>query len=168
MLLSGIVLGLFIALMVGLYLQERRAMSSTHDDVRDTRSDPVNQPSPTPPAAESKYEFYGALPATEVVVPKNEGIPSDSLIVQDDLPAGSSGGRYNIQAGSFTRADGAEEQKARLAMLGFEADIKSTKLHDGRVVYRVLLGPFDDLESVNQVRTRLLSDKIANSVLKAE
>ena len=49
---------------------------------------------------------------------------------------------YFAQAGAFTRADDAEAQRAKLALLGLDAKL-SEREQSGRTVYRVRVGPFD-------------------------
>jgi cell division protein FtsN len=48
---------------------------------------------------------------------------------------------YFVQAGAYARQEDAEQQRARLAMLGFEAKLTERE-QAGRTVYRVRLGPF--------------------------
>ena len=49
---------------------------------------------------------------------------------------------YFVQAGAFARPEDAEQQRARLAMMGFEAKVTERE-QSGRTVYRVRIGPFD-------------------------
>ena len=49
---------------------------------------------------------------------------------------------YFAQAGAYTRADDAEAQRAKLALLGMDAKVTERE-QSGRTVYRVRVGPFD-------------------------
>lgn len=49
---------------------------------------------------------------------------------------------YFVQAGAFRTPEDAETQRAKLAMLGINADV-SEREQSGRTVYRVRIGPFN-------------------------
>ena len=169
---TGLMLGLFVALLVYLKYQ-------TPQQPRIARPAPVNSspPKTTSQAAstspklekkETKYGFYGSLPSSEVVVPKTNKSDSNAIVVQQPKEFSSNYSSYSIQVGSFSKATGAEAQKAKLSILGYEPHIEKNRLHDGKVVHRVVLGPYPDLESANRTRTRLHSQQIDNSLLKTE
>ncbi|MBN8506317.1 MAG: SPOR domain-containing protein, partial [Burkholderiales bacterium] len=50
---------------------------------------------------------------------------------------------FFVQAGAFTQASDAEQQRAKLAMQGLNAKVYERASGD-RSVYRVRIGPFDD------------------------
>lgn len=52
---------------------------------------------------------------------------------------------YFVQAGAYGKPDDAEQQRAKLAMLGYTAKVFERE-QAGRTVYRVRLGPFDKKE----------------------
>lgn len=59
---------------------------------------------------------------------------------------------YFVQAGAFRTQQDADAQRAKLAMLGWEARV-SEREQNGRTVFRVRVGPFskrDDAESLKQ------------------
>ncbi len=71
-----------------------------------------------------------------------------------------------LQAGSFQSASEADNQKARLALLGAEARIQQVMLQD-KVWYRVRLGPYHKMDDVNHLRADLARQGIdANLVRK--
>ncbi len=49
---------------------------------------------------------------------------------------------YYVQVGAYSRAEDAEQQRAKLAMSGLRATV-SEREQNGRMVHRVRLGPFD-------------------------
>jgi cell division protein FtsN len=61
---------------------------------------------------------------------------------------------YFVQSGAFTNADDAEEQRGKLAMMGYKAKI-SEREQSGRTVFRVRLGPFDKRETANLAKEKL-------------
>ena len=72
-----------------------------------------------------------------------------------------------LQAGSFQTATDADNQKARLALLGAEARIQQVMLQD-KVWYRVRLGPYHKMEEVNHLRADLARQGIDASVVKKD
>jgi len=169
LLLSGILIGLFAALLVFLNHQ------------LPVKAPPVAETKPKRPSAEikkapaeaeeiaSKYDFYGALPSSRVVVPhSDDSAAGRTIIIQHEKEFSANYTSYMIQVGSFKNTSGADQQKAALAILGYEPSIEKTRLHDGNIVHRVLLGPFSDINSVNQLRTKLQSQKIESTLLKSE
>jgi cell division protein FtsN len=109
------------------------------------------------------YDFYKVLEANEVVIPdaeltekaraeqqaKNAATTAPAPGV---APATASGGRYILQAGSYPDAKGADEVKAKLALLGFQANVQPVTVN-GRQWHRVRLGPYasaSDLESAKR------------------
>ena len=116
------------------------------------------------------YDFYKVLEANEVVIPdaeltekaraeqqaKNAATPgTTSTPAPGVAPATASGGRYILQAGSYPDAKGADEIKAKLALLGFQANVQPVTVN-GKAWHRVRLGPYasaSDLESAKRSLT---------------
>lgn len=69
-----------------------------------------------------------------------------------------------LQAGAYKSADDAENMKAKLALLGFEARV-STSDKDSGQVFRVRLGPYNRVEDMNRVRQRLTENGVDVSVV---
>jgi cell division protein FtsN len=61
---------------------------------------------------------------------------------------------YFVQVGAYARTEDAEQQRARLAMLGFEAKITERE-QTGRTVYRVRVGPYSAKEQAEASKTSL-------------
>ena len=61
---------------------------------------------------------------------------------------------YFVQAGAYSRSEDAEQQRARLAMLGMESRLTERE-QGGRMVYRVRVGPFDRREDAETTKERL-------------
>ncbi len=72
-----------------------------------------------------------------------------------------------IQAGAFSKADEAEQQRARLAMLGFAARI-SEREQGGRPVFRVRTGPYETREETQGPMDRLQAAGIEVSLVRVE
>ena len=61
---------------------------------------------------------------------------------------------YFVQAGAYSRSEDAEQQRARLAMLGLESRLTERE-QGGRMVYRVRVGPFERREDAETTKERL-------------
>ena len=70
-------------------------------------------------------------------------------------PAAKSGDRFWLQAGSFAGESDAENLKARLALAGWEATVQQGMMPDKAVRYRVRLGPYDNADELNRIKTEL-------------
>lgn len=73
---------------------------------------------------------------------------------------------YFIQAGAFQNPADADNQKARLAMLGFESNVEPTNLPDKGTFYRVRLGPYAKVDELNRVRQSLAQNGIDANLVK--
>jgi len=63
--------------------------------------------------------------------------------------------RFWLQAGAFASEADAENLRARLALSGWEATMQSVTQPDKSVRYRVRLGPYDNTDELNRVKTEL-------------
>ena len=102
---------------------------------------------PTPPATSRQNEKPATTPAPE---------PSS---------AGGGGFTYYLQAGAFRERQDAEATKARLALMGVAATIAERKSELG-TLYRVRVGPFDDVEGMNRARVRLSDNGVDAAVVR--
>ena len=67
---------------------------------------------------------------------------------------GSDGFQYFVQAGAFrTQSDG-DAQRAKLAMMGWEARVTEREVN-GRTVYRVRVGPFNKRDDADGLKGKL-------------
>lgn len=72
---------------------------------------------------------------------------------------------YYLQAGAFRQLKDAEAMAARLLMLGLDSTVQQADVN-GSSVHRVRLGPFNGLDAMNQVRSKLSDEKIDTSVIR--
>ena len=73
---------------------------------------------------------------------------------------------YYVQAGAYTRAEDAEAQRAKLAILGLEAKV-SEREQAGRTVYRVRVGPYETREEADKAQARLTESSIEARLVRA-
>jgi cell division protein FtsN len=127
------------------------SLESAIDD--NSEASPAGTPEAEP--KESRFTFYDMLPNFEVVIPEQEpDVEADvepRAIVKPGL--------YILQAGSFTRFEDADRRRAELALHGIESSIQRVTIDD-KTYHRVRIGPMDDLEKLNLLRSRLRAAKI--------
>ena len=61
---------------------------------------------------------------------------------------------YLVQAGAYGRAEDAEQQRARLALMGITAKVTERE-QAGRTMYRVRVGPFDNKDDADAMKEKL-------------
>jgi cell division protein FtsN len=74
--------------------------------------------------------------------------------------------RFWLQAGSFAAESDAENLKARLALAGWEAAIQQANVADKGTRYRVRLGPYDNTDELNRVKSELAKRGFDAAVIK--
>ena len=74
---------------------------------------------------------------------------------------------YFVQAGAYTRNDDAEQQRARLGLMGLSARI-TERDQAGRTVYRVRLGPFPTREEADGQQVKLQEQSIEAQIVRVE
>jgi cell division protein FtsN len=74
--------------------------------------------------------------------------------------------RFWLQAGSFASEADAEDLKARLAFAGWEASVQSATLPDKSVRFRVRLGPYDNADALQRMKSDLAARGFDVAVIK--
>ena len=80
--------------------------------------------------------------------------------------AAGAGDHFWLQAGSFTTESDAENLKAQLAMAGWGSSVQQGTLQDKGVRYRVRLGPYDNTDELNRIKTDLARKGFDVAVIK--
>lgn len=112
-----------------------------------------------------KFDFYKILPRGEE--PVTEKQLKESMRAATKSQAGSAADIYFIQTGSFQNPAEADNQKARLAILGIDSSVEPAALDKG-TWYRVRVGPYTKLEDINRVQQTLAQNGITASVVKVK
>jgi len=74
---------------------------------------------------------------------------------------------YFVQAGAYSRTEEADQQKARLAMLGMEGKV-SEREQAGRTVYRVRLGPFSQKTDADAAKDKLAASGVETQLVRVQ
>lgn len=130
--------------------------------------DPVStDPADEPAAKPTKFDFYTLLPEMEVVVPDSEieEPPRPVVPASSSSVAERTGPDYLLQVGSFRSIEDAEKLRAKLALLGMEAHVRSIRTDSGQNWNRVRLGPFSAGESLQSARKRLSENGLSSLVI---
>jgi len=168
----GLLLGLAIALAVALFLNKTpipfmgKAKPAAKEEGKAPPVAGLPQGGAAPaPKDKPKYDFYKILPGGEEPVSERE-IKEAARAAKSQPEAAK--GVYFIQAGSFQNPADADNQKAKIAILGFESSVEPTVLPDKGTWYRVRLGPYTALEDLNKVRRVLTQNGIDASLVKVK
>lgn len=138
-------------------------VQSSAVDTRATASVPSREiPSPISASAakspqantDQRFDFYKILPGNgETLTPRNE-----PPLTKPELSAERPVERIYLQLGAFQHQDEADNVKAKLALIGFEAKIQSVTLPEKGIVHRVRIGPFDNEEKANKLYAQLKAE----------
>lgn len=176
----GFVLGLGVAAILAFFLTR---MPNPFDSRPGKASDVVtpNLSSVERESAKSgdrpHFDFSKILPGTEDRrVAKDEGgaaatAPAGgkpvTVLQASSAPADAGlSGKYFLQAGAYQNAADAEDQRAKLALMGIEASMQSVEVPDKGTVNRIRLGPYSSVDEMNQVKADLLKRGVTTAVIK--
>ena len=74
---------------------------------------------------------------------------------------------YFVQVGAFARPEDAEQQRAKLAMLGMEGRT-SEREQAGRTVYRVRVGPFDSKNEADAAKDKIAAAGVETTLVRVQ
>lgn len=181
---TGLALGLFVAFLV--YLNASTPVRDATTETPTARVEaPSTLPSPAPDSTNGKkprFDFYTILPEMEVKVsdwelgketaPKGTETPPEAKKEVKQLakpeekptPTPARGKEEStvtfLQVGSYQHYEEADKTKARLALVGINADIQPVVINGKDTWYRVKVGPFQDEGKLQSARSRLAENNI--------
>ena len=171
----GLVAGLAVSLAIAFYLNKTPIPFLTAKPKQSEKDAAAGKPPaiaglpqgavPAAPAEKPRFDFYKILPGQEEPVSEKElRERMKSARGQQEVAKDV----YFIQAGSFQNPADADNQKARLAILGFESSVEPANLPDKGTWYRVRLGPYNKLDEINKIRQQLAQNNIDASLVKVK
>ncbi|BBE10371.1 MAG: cell division protein FtsN [Glomeribacter sp. 1016415] len=182
-LVLGLTIGLAIAVVVALYVTRAPtpfvAKNGTPPNAENlsnpTQADPnrlLQGNSSGQPAAPAGQFSEGPMSPRNptgdpqiVEVPLSSTAPNRQTANKPEVAPNGANGSYALQVGAYkTKAD-AEQQRAKLALQGFESKITRYE-GAGILYYRVRLGPFPQFEQMNRVRQRLAEAGIDTAIIR--
>lgn len=130
-----------------------------------------------------RFEFYQILPG-EKEAGEKEGKPASPTTPATGfgprqpslagakpgsapaVPKPHTGETYWLQAGAFTEEREADNLKARIALTGLEASVRSVNIPDKGTLYRVRLGPYQSLDDANRIKTALSQNGVGAAIIR--
>jgi len=177
----GLVVGLTVALVVAIYVTKvpipflnkglsRNAEQDAAEQKKNKDWDP-NAPlyGKTPAANAPAADKAGLNPAaSSSPAPTAESNSSDPL---GDLALSKTQAvdafYYFVQVGAFNGSEEAQTQRAKLALGGFDPKI-SEREQNGKIVYRVRLGPFETKTEAEDAQTKLKANKFESALMRVQ
>ena len=133
-----------------------------------------------PPASAAASGAVGAAPdarqaaasAAKPAASKAEGKPGADPLGDLASARAAAAGQvdpfdYYVQAGAFRNQQDADAQRAKLAMLGWEARV-SEREQNGRNVYRVRIGPFAKRDDADQLKEKLAGAGVESALVRVQ
>lgn len=120
---------------------------------------PVPAPTPAPTVATKPAKPSSADPLGDLAKARSES-PAFSSGTSDPF-------NYFIQAGAYRTPEDAEQQRARLLLLGMQAKVTERE-QAGRTVYRVRVGPFDKKDDADRIKDRLDNNSIETALVRVQ
>ena len=126
--------------------------------------DTVPAATPSPPASSAKAgkPRVSADPLGDLAKAKSEAKPDAA-----STTGGADPFSYFIQAGAFRTPEDAEQQRAKLSLMGFQAKVTERE-QSGRTVFRVRLGPFDKKDEADRLKEKLESQSIETALVRIQ
>ncbi|MFN3629039.1 MAG: SPOR domain-containing protein [Casimicrobiaceae bacterium] len=126
--------------------------------------------------AEDKTDAQRIVPPPPVVAPSGtnpagkpaktaESVPP-AAASPEPSPTAEPRGRFWLQVGSYAKRSDADAQRAKFAVMGYEAQIQVAELPDKGTLHRVRIGPFRDPDEAARVRSELARQGIEVSVAR--
>lgn len=187
----GLLLGLLLAVAVAFYLNkgpkpfadktgrgDKAAASKGANDTSDPNKPLYGKDARTgdgkgaAPAkdGEKRFSFYEILPGKEEIVDPKKAVEAARAESKADAKADESKPAtketYFLQAGAFGSAGDADNQKAKLALMGFEARVETVDVEGRGTMHRVRLGPYAKLDDINRVRATLTQNGVDASLIR--
>jgi cell division protein FtsN len=171
----GLLLGLGIALGVAIYLNKvpgpfvlRPKSSEPGSGTMQGLPESAPKPQVEQPSAKSeekpRFDFYNILPSTDDATndAAKDRAAKDAARRAPVEPKET----FYLQAGAFQSAAEADNMKARLALLGIEAVIRTNSTANRGLLHRIRVGPFTRVEELNRIRDTLKQNGIETTLSK--
>lgn len=126
--------------------------ASAQNSDRPSPAEPANASTPTPTPSAAANDPLGNLAVARANAPS---------------AASTDGFEYFVQAGAFRTESDADAQRARLAILGWEARI-SERDQNGRSVFRVRVGPFGKRDEAETLKEKLTLAKVDSTLVRVQ
>ncbi len=123
-----------------------------------------------------RFEFYQILPGEKEVTekeakattPRPPSLAGSKPGGTPVVPKPHSGETYWLQAGAFAEEREADNLKARIALTGLEATVRSVSIPEKGTLYRVRLGPYQSLDDANRIKSALSQNGVGAAIIRTD
>jgi cell division protein FtsN len=186
----GLLLGLSIAVAVAFFVNRQKSpfvdrMNHPVEGIENSAAPPATaakpgpaspaevtaKPAATDAAGKPRFDFYTILPGDKEATPrldktmKNQPVVSTGPTAPAEKSTDAPGTKYYLQVGSFSSETDADNLKAKIALMGMQAEVKTATVQDKGVMHRVRLGPYKSSEEMTQARNELAQNGLTASVI---
>ena len=126
-------------------------------------------PAPVSPPETAPVTAPTTAPAPVASPPPSPSRRDPAAILSGTSPAASGPAAfvYYVQVGAYMRPEEAEQQRAKLGLIGYAAKVTARE-QAGRTVLRVRVGPYDSRDEAEGVQTRLTDSQIEARLVRVE
>ncbi|MFA9441266.1 SPOR domain-containing protein [Uliginosibacterium sp. sgz301328] len=169
----GLLIGIIVAVAIAVYINfgpkpftikgpSDAASAPVATPVQPSMSGPIALPGKPgdAPVEKPRFDFYKILPGGDSSAPAPAPTPAPTQ--QADTSE-----RVYLQLGAFQDPAEADNLKARLAFMGFEASVQRVDTDKG-VLQRVRIGPYASSQDADSVRAKLAQEGIESSVVRSK
>lgn len=169
----GLLIGIIVAVAIAVYINfgpkpftikgsSDAASAPVTVPVQPAQSGPIALPGKPgdAPVEKPRFDFYKILPGGDASAPAP--VPTPAPAQQADTSE-----RVYLQLGAFQDPAEADNLKARLAFMGFEASVQRVDTDKG-VLQRVRIGPYASSQDADGVRAKLAQEGIESSVVRSK
>jgi cell division protein FtsN len=131
---------------------------------------PGISPAPVPATTAATPPKGGtAAPAAPVTAAKPTPAPTTTAAAPPtkSTKPGADPFTYFVQVGAYGKPEDAEQQRARIGLMGMSAKV-SEREQSGRTMYRVRLGPYDRKEDADAIQERLSGSGVEAALVRVE
>jgi cell division protein FtsN len=182
----GLLLGLGIALGVAFFVNKQKSpyvdrINHPVEGIEKPASAKLEDPKPVDPSVKSaattgsekpRFDYHQILSGGKEVTPK---IDKNQKVIVNPAPVAAQpiekpvieepGTKYYLQVGAFNSETDADNLKARIALIGLQAEVKAATVQDKGVMHRVRLGPYKTHDDMSRARDGLTQNGLPSSVI---
>ena len=137
---------------------------ATGTDVTPQPAAPATAQKPVADPTTAKPVKPSADPIGDLARAKLSAPPAPAVV---PAASGADPFSYFVQVGAFRTPEDAEQQRAKISLMGLEARVTERE-QSGRTVYRVRLGPFDKKEEAEKAKERLDGNGVETALVRVQ
>jgi cell division protein FtsN len=121
-------------------------------------------------AESPKGKTYSSDPLGDLVQSKTQGKTATTATADSKTAAAATTAEpftYFVQVGAFRTPEDAQAQRAKLALMGLDAKV-SEREQSGRTVYRVRLGPYEQLSDAERMKDNLAPSGLDTALVRVQ